>query len=146
MDKAVSNTPPLWFWILAALGLVWNLMGLMAFVMHMNLTPQDIAALSDAEQALYQSTPIWATAAFAIAVCAGTAGSLLLLFKRGLSVLLLVVSLIAVLIQNAHSLLMSNAVDVYGSQAIIMPTLVIAIGLGLIKLAKTGQHRGWVTS
>ena len=66
--------PPKWFWIVSSILLVWNLMGVMAFFQQMAVTAEQIAAMPEAEQLLYNSIPIWATIAFAFAVFGGTLG------------------------------------------------------------------------
>ena len=73
---------PRWFNVVAILAVIWNLLGVMAFVNHMMMTPEMIAALPIAEQNLYATVPLWATAAFAVAVFAGALGSLALLMKK----------------------------------------------------------------
>ena len=48
---------------------------------------------------MWDATPTWMVAAYAIAVWVGLAGALLLLLRRKLAVPLLLVSLIAVIVQ-----------------------------------------------
>ena len=46
------NTIPSWFKIVAVVALVWNLLGVMAFVGQMMMTPEMVAELPQAEQDL----------------------------------------------------------------------------------------------
>ena len=85
---------PGWFKVVAILALIWNLLGVMAFVGQMLTTPEQIAELPLAEQNLYAATPIWATLAFAIAVVSGALGSLALLMKKAFCYQLFVLSFI----------------------------------------------------
>ncbi|GLS83616.1 hypothetical protein [Paraferrimonas haliotis] len=144
MSNTERVSAPWWYWIAAVVGLLWNLMGLAAYLMHVSLTPEEIAALPQAEQALHQAFPSWALIAFSIAVYSGTLGCVLLLARRAMAKSLLILSLLGVLVQNSYSLLLSDAVAVYGNQAIIMPTLVIIVGALLIWLCTHSINKKWI--
>ena len=75
-EKKIYKTPT-WFMVVAVLLLVWNLLGVMAYIMQVTMSPETLAALPDAQRQLYENTPAWATAAFAIAVSGGALGCLL---------------------------------------------------------------------
>lgn len=62
------NSPPKWFKVIAVVALVWNLLGCFAFVSDLRLSPEDVAHLSRAQQALYNARPGWAVAGTALAV------------------------------------------------------------------------------
>ena len=61
-------TLPKWFYALVSIALLWNLMGIANFFLQINLTPEDISALPEAEQVLMNNTPLWSTIAFALGV------------------------------------------------------------------------------
>jgi len=82
------------FWIVAALGLVWNLMGCLNFVTQMNA--DTVAQMPELYQLIIQSRPLWATLAFGFAVFGGAVGCILLLLRRRGATVALLVSLIAV--------------------------------------------------
>ncbi|MEX2126488.1 MAG: hypothetical protein WD795_21515 [Woeseia sp.] len=139
MDK-----PPRSFWIASGAALVWNLLGMMAYVMHVTMTNEAIAALPDAERMLYENTPAWATAAFATAVTAGTLGSVLLLLRKAWAVPVLIISLVAVLIQILHMVFMTSTMEVMGAQAAVMPILVALIAIFLVWYARGARTKGWL--
>ena len=87
MSETSNNKAPTWFMVVAGILLVWNLLGVMAYLMQVTMSPEIVAALPDAQRQLYENTPKWATAAFAIAVNGGALGCLLLLLKRNLQIL-----------------------------------------------------------
>ena len=136
---------PKWFIITAVIAVVWNVIGVIAFIQHMNITPETIANLSQAEQDLYDAVPLWATVAFAIAVIAGTLGALALVLKKALATPFLLLSLVGVVVQMFHSFVIKNAYDVYGLSGIIMPTVVVFIALALVKLANKAKSNGWLS-
>ncbi|WP_259365531.1 hypothetical protein [Colwellia sp. BRX10-3] len=137
------NVIPSWFRVAAILALVWNLLGVMAFVSHIMITPEMIAELSQKEQALYDSVPLWATIAFTVAVFAGALGSIALLMKKSICYPLFIASLVAVLVQMFHSFIMSNSYEVYGPGGTIMPLMVIVIALILVRFAAKGKKNNW---
>lgn len=149
MTEALNNqetlTIPIWFKVIAVIALLWNLLGVLAFVGQMFMTPEMLAELPAAEQELYANTPIWATAAFAVGVFCGAIGSLFLLLKKSLATALLAFSLFGVLIQMLHSIFISKSLDVLGPSAAIMPTIVILIGIFLVWLANKAQKQGWLS-
>ncbi len=140
-----KNTIPKWFTVSAVLALVWNLMGVMAFISQMMMTPEMIAKLPQAEQALYTSVPLWATIAFACAVLGGALGSLALLMKKTLAKPLLILSLIGVTVQMFHSFVISNSFEVFGPGGAIMPAMVVIIAIALVRLAGKAKVKNWLT-
>jgi len=134
---------PSWFKVVAIIALIWNLLGVLAFVGQMMITPEMLAELPVAEQELYTSTPQWATAAFALAVFFGTLGSLLLLMKKAMSTPILIFSLVGVAVQLLHAFFLSKSLEVLGPTSLIMPVLVILIAVYLVWLSNKAKLNGW---
>ena len=130
------------FWIVGGIFLVWNLMGVMAFIMQITMSDEALAALPEAQRALYTDVPIWATAAFAVAVFGGTLGCILLLLKKALAVPVFVASLIGIVIQTSHSLLMTPALEVLGPGSLGMPIAVTAGAIFLVWYASRAKANG----
>ena len=136
--------PATWFWIVSAIALVWNLMGVMAYLAQVTMSPEAMAALPENQRLLYQSTPSWATGAFAIAVWGGTLGCILLLLRKKLASLLLIVSLLGVLVQLYHSFFISNSFAVFGPGGMIMPGMVVVFGIFLIWFSRKAASNQWL--
>ncbi len=143
MSERVVSKAPVWFIFVAIILLGWNLMGLMAYIMQVTMSPETIAAMPKAHQQLYENTPTWVTAAFAIAVHAGALGCLLLLLRKSLALLMLQVSLAAVLAQMFHMFFISNTFEVLGSEAMVMPVSIVVIAIYLVMLAAKAKTRRW---
>lgn len=143
MNADTGSNVPKWFTVVAILALAWNLFGVMAYMMQVNMTADDIAALPAAEQALYNNYPAWAMIAFGVAVFGGTLGSLLLVLKKNLAGPVLQLSLIAALIQMAHSFFIAKAYEVYGPTSLVLPLAVIVIAALLVLLAARAKKNGW---
>ena len=139
-----TNKPKTAFWIIAVIALIWNLMGVMAYLGQAYMTDETKALLPEAEKALYNNVPIWVTAAFAIAVFGGVLASIALLMRKQIAKTLFLVSLIGILVQMIYNFFISAAMDVYGPGEIIMSTMVIVIGVYLYLYSKKSIINGWL--
>ncbi len=135
---------PVWFWIIAAAALLWNAIGVMSFLTITMMSADNLAAMPEVERALYESTPIWATAAFAIAVFGGLFGSLMLLLRNGLATTLFMASLAGIIIQFTRWLFFTNAPEVYGAETYFMPGLVTVIAVFLLWFSTKAKGNGWI--
>lgn len=140
-----ENEVPKSFLVISIAAVLWNLLGLMAFVSHIMMTPETFSELPQAEQALYSNMPFWATLSFAIAVIAGTFGSLALVMKKSMAKPLFVASLAAALLQNFHAFVINDSFAVYGSAGLILPGLVIAIAIMLIIFTDKANKKAWLS-
>jgi hypothetical protein len=90
-DKALSGVH--WsFWVIGAIGLVFNLMGCMNFISQMNADM--VASMPEAYRAIVESRTVWGTGVFAIAVFGGALGCLLLLLRKSAAFYVFIVSLV----------------------------------------------------
>lgn len=135
---------PTWFKVVCIMAIVWNLLGVIAFMATVMMTPQMLAELPQAEQDLHNATPGWATVAFAFAVWGGVLGSIALLLKKALAIPILILSLLAVLVQMYHAFFISNSFAVFGPGGMIMPMMVITIASALIVLATNAKSKHWL--
>jgi len=136
---------PTWFMVVSGVLLVWNLLGVMSYIAQVTMTPEMMAALPDAERQLYEATPTWATAAFAVAVNGGALGCLLLLLKRNLAAIFLQLSLLGIVVQMYHSFFMINSFEVFGPGEMIMPVMVVLVAIYLVTLAAKAKARRWTS-
>lgn len=143
MTEETTNKAPGWFMIVAILLLVWNLIGVMAYIMQVMMSPEALAALPEAKRELYANTPAWATAAFAVAVNGGALGCLFLVLKKNLAGVFLQLSLAGVLVQMYHAFFMSKSFEVFGPGGMIMPVMVMLIAIYLVTLAARAKRLKW---
>jgi hypothetical protein len=136
--------PPRTFYIIGIAGLLWNLIGVMTYVMQVTMNDAAMAALPADQQAFIQNSPVWVTSAYAIAVNAGALGCVLLLLRQSWAFLVLVVSFAGILIQNLYGYLMGGAVGVYGAAGVGLSVAVIVIGAYLIAYTKGATNKGWL--
>jgi len=146
MTNSTTNKPPIWFWIVSLIALLWNSAGVYMYLQQ--------AYNTEAHQAMYNTpellemvnnTPSWAIAAFAIAVFGGVLGCIGLLLRKKWAKLIFTLSLIGIIVQMIYNLFISGALEVYGPGAIAMPIMTILIGIFLVWFSKKGIAKGWLS-
>jgi hypothetical protein len=146
MSDILNGRPTTNFWIIGGAGLVWNLIGLLFYVNEVTATPEAMAGgFSQAQIDFQMGKPVWATAAFAIAVNAGAVGSLFLLLRKAWAVPMFVLSLAGVLAQNVHAFGLANGLEVWGTNGLILPALVVVISSALLLYSHSTRKRGWIS-
>lgn len=139
-----QSKPATWFWVVSVVALVWNAMGVVAYLGTVMMTPEAREAMTEPQRALLDATPAWATGAFALAVWGGTLGSLLLVLRKKLATTVLIVSFAGILVQMFHAFALSNSIEVYGPGGMIMPIMVLAFGAFLIWFSRKAAANGWL--
>ncbi len=145
MSEEVTSGPPRSFYVISGVALVWNLIGVMQYVMRVTMTDAAIAALPADQQAFVNETPSWALAAFAIATNAGALGCLLLLLKKSWAYPLLIISVVGLVVQNIHGFVLADGMAVYGGAGAGLALLVLVVGVFLIWYAKGAKEKGWIS-
>ena len=136
---------PTWFRIVAGVALLWNLLGCVAFVFDLRMTPEALAQLPEAHQTLYAARPAWAVVATAVAVFGGVLGCIGLLMRRKWAFPVLVLSLIGILVQDFGLFVLIDGATLAGPVAVVMQAIVLAVGIGLVWLGRKGIDRGWLS-
>ncbi len=144
-NESTTNKPPVWFWIVSVLALLWNGAGVYQYLQQAYNT-ESFQAMYTAEQLeMVNNTPSWAIAAFAIAVFGGLLGCIALLLRKKWAKSILLLSLIGIIAQLIYNLFISKALEVYGPGAIAMPIMVLVVGIFLVWFAKKGIAKGWLS-
>lgn len=138
------NKQPMWFWIIAILALVWNLVGVFQYISMRLITPEQFAQMSEEMQQLHNATPSWVVAAFATAVFSGALASVLLLLKKSVAQLFFLISLLAILVQASYILFMSESIELLGTQAAILPAVLAIVAIFLLWFSNFSKSRGWL--
>lgn len=140
-----QSTIPRWFTIAMIVALVWNLMGVLAFIGQIMMTAEDLAQLPQDQQMLHAKTPVWANIAFGFAVIGGFLGCIAMLLKKSIASLLFTISLVGIIAQMSYALLFSDSLEVFGPGSMVMPTMVIVIAALLLVFSQKCQKQGWIS-
>ena len=139
-DKTASSVH--WsFWLIGAVTLIWNVIGIINFFVQMN--PDALSAYRESERAIVEGRPVWATGAFVIAVFGGALGCLLLLLRMSTAYYFFVGSLIGVIVTMSHTLGAGIDFGLGEILGIILMPLVVAVFL--IWYSKQAEGKGWIS-
>jgi hypothetical protein len=136
------SVPPKWFTPVAILALLWNLLGASAYLMDVTISPEAVAKMGDAEQAMYASRPVWFVAAYASAVWFGVGGSLALLLRKRWAQPLFVLSLLGLIAQDIA--LFSRPEVRADTTVVLLQALVFVMALSLLMLARKAERETWI--
>lgn len=137
--------PPTWYWIVAAVALLWALAGCAAYVTQVGMSPADLAELPVAQQEIWAMMPAWVTSAYALAVWIGLAGAVALLLRRRIARSLYVVSLFAVIVQFGWTFLATPILTTVGAAASVpFPLFIVVAGVALVWFSGFAIARGWL--
>ena len=139
-NKSTSNIH--WsFWLISGLMLIWNVMGCVNYFVQM--IPEMLATYRESERIIIEGRPVWATAAFAVAVFGGAAGCVLLLIRRSAAIYLFIASLLGVVATMIHTLTIGIAFGISEIVGIILMPLVAAIFL--VWYANFTKQKAWIS-
>ena len=130
--------------VFAWLMVLWNGIGVAAFFSQLMMTPEMIAQLPEAQQAVYRDIPVWSYAAYALAVFGGLIGSIFLALGKKLALPVLVISLAGVLVQQYYNFVVIDAIGIMGWGIVVMPVIVTVIALLLVIISQRGTRSGWL--
>ena len=142
--RAPFGKPPIWFWIVSVVFLLWACVGLFAFYSQVFDTAA-IAALDDYDRHMLTSMPVWLKAVYGIATVAAALGGVLLLARSALARLVYLVSLVSIIVQFGYTLGATDLIAVKGFAAAAgFPIFIIAMGVVQLWFARLATGRGWL--
>ncbi len=129
-------------WVIGAVTLIYNLMGVINFVVQMN--PDALASFPESHRAIIEGRPAWATGGFAIAVFGGALGCLLLLLRKSIAYYVFIASLLGAIVTMIHVLGMAGS-D-FGPVEFLIGNLVqLVVTAFLIWYSKWAKSKGWIS-
>ena len=130
-----------WYMPAAVASLLFMAFGCVMYLMHVLADP---AAMPLDQRAAYEAEPMWVTAAYAIAVWIGLAGTVMLVMRKKLAEPLVMVSLIAVLIWLAGLLLVTGLRENMSANDLLVAIVVTALTWTIFWFARHSRQRGWL--
>lgn len=145
MNEESSTAVPKSFYWIAGGAIVWNLFGMLAYIGQVSMSPEAIAQLPLDQQQIYETIPVWATSAYAIAVTMGVLGSVLLILRKAWALPVFIVSLLGVIVQFSHAVFMTDLIAVTGIASIGFSVVIIVIAILLIWYSFYARKNGWIS-
>lgn len=144
MNPNPKSAVPLWYWAIAAVALLWNLLGCAFFGMELFAQESMMASMTEPQKEWARSIPSWIYFVYGLAVSTGVAGSVGLLMRKGWTVPMFAISLAAVLVQMVYTMLLGGGLQAMGPSGLVMPGLVIGIAALLLWFSWLARSRGWI--
>jgi len=137
-----SKKTPVWFWILAVIGLIWFAMGPFDYIATHYRFDWYLSGFTEEQLAYFYGFPAWYVATWAISVFGSFIGAILLLMRRKLASVAFLISLIFFVIGAVYSFGFTAALDVMGSFGAIFSVVIFASVLGYFWLARSASSSG----
>jgi hypothetical protein len=144
MNEQTRTSTPIWFWVVAVVALLWNIMGGMIFLTEVFAQESMMESMTEPQKEWTRSTPMWIYVVFAIAVITGLAGSVCLLMRNRLAVPLFIVGFVAVVIQMVYTMVIAGGLQVMGPSGAIMPAVVVTLALVWLLFSLHFKSKGWL--
>lgn len=138
-----APTAPRWLTWVGVVFLLWNLIGVAAFVSQWTMSAADIAALPQIQRDLWVSMPGWAWAAYLIGVGVGTLGAIGLTLRKWWAPLAFAFSLIAIIIQFSYPFFVAQRAQTEFSM-LALPMFIVVIAVVQWQLSRHWQRKGWL--
>jgi len=144
MKNQLKQVPTV-FWAIAVIATIWNLMGVTMYLSDIFISPESLATMEPAKRNLHENIPIYIELFYGLGVFSGLLGSVGLLLRKSWAVPFFLISLIAVVLQFSSSILFTDALNILGSTALILPAVVILIAAFLFGYSRYLRSRGVLT-
>jgi len=143
MTEGTFSPRPLasWYWAAAIASVLFMAVGCAGYLMQVTADP---ATLPLDQKAMVDAMPVWAVAAYALAVWVGLAGTIMLLLRRKLAEPLLLVSVIAVVFTFLPYAVTPAMRDLVSTNDIAMAIGIFAITWTIFWFARHSRLRGWL--
>ena len=137
--------PPIWFWIVAILLLLWEAMGCYACVLQFKLGAAAMGPVDDWSLKYYAALPAWYNGVYAVGTFGGLLGGLALLLRNKLAALLFWISLVAVIVMFGYAFVATDLIAHKGlGQVLPFPLFIAAVGAFSIWFARFAAGKGWL--
>jgi hypothetical protein len=143
VNRKATSGIPFWYWVIAGLALLWNLLGCTFFAIELFAQEAMLESMTEQQQAWARSIPSWIYFVYGLAVSTGVAGSIGLFLRKGWAIAMFAICLAAVVVQMVDTMLIGGGLQAMGPSGLVMPVLVIVIAAGLLWFSLLTRRRGW---
>ena len=144
MNQQTKSAVPLWYWVVAAVALLWNLLGCAFFGMELFAQEAFMESMTEAQKEWVRSIPGWIYFIYGLAVATGVAGSIGLFLRKRWTTVMFAICLVAVIVQMVYTMIIGRGLKVSGPSGLVMPSLVIGIAAALLWFSWLARSRAWI--
>ena len=143
----IEAKPPVWFWIVTILLVLWEAMGCYACITQIRLGAAAMGPVDEWSRSYYAALPVWYNAVYAVATFGGLLGGLALLLRRTWASALFWISFVAVIVMFGYAFAATDLIAHKGAaQVLPLPLVIAAIGALSIWFAGHAARKGWLRS
>ena len=144
MTQQTKSAVPLWYWVIAAVALLWNLLGCAFFGMEIFAQEAMMKSMTEAQKEWARSIPDWVYFVYGLAVSTGVAGSIGLFVRKRWTIAMFAICLVAVIVQMVYTMIIGGGLQVMGPSGAVMPSVVIVIAAALLWFSWFARSRNWI--
>jgi hypothetical protein len=133
---------PVWFWILAIIGLLWFAMGAWDYSATQLRFEWYLASFTEEQIAYFYSFPTWYVAVWALSVWASFIGAVLLILRMKLASLAFLISLITYIIGAIYSFGFTEWYAMMGMFGLVFSIVIFLSLLGFFWMARSASSSG----
>ena len=133
---------PVWYWILAVIGLLWFGLGAWDYTATQLRLDWYMASFTEEQLAHFYGFPTWFYAVWALSVWGSFLGAILLILRMKLASLAFLVALVTYVISAIYSYVLSDAYAVMGMFGVVFSIVIFVSVLGYFWLARWASQRG----
>ena len=141
----LASKPNVGFWIISAVALLWNLLGVDGFIGQAMMSERFKTMYTEEQLEVINNLPSWYIVVFGIAVIASALACIMMLLKKKIAVQLFQLGLLAVLIQTTFNLFVNEGRYAYGPFEYSMLVLIPAVAVLLLLYSKSALKKGWIS-
>ncbi len=139
MTTTSTNKPPIWFWIVSVIALIWNGFGVDGYLSQAYNTERFRSSFTPEQLEVAGNAPSWTMGAFAIAVFTGVLGAIFLLLRKRIATTFWMISLIAVLAQMGYAIIKGEAASM------VLVIMVIVFAIAFLWFSRLSASKGWLS-
>ena len=137
--------PPLWFWIVAILLALWEVMGCYACVLQIKLGAAAMGPVDDWSLEYYAALPFWYNAIYVVATFGGLLGSLTLLLRDKRAAPLFWASFAAIVVMFGYAFMATDLIAHKGLARVLpFPLFIALIGALSMWFTRSAAKKGWL--
>jgi hypothetical protein len=137
-----SVKAPVHLWIVGILSLLWNAVGAFDYLATKMRLDFYMSQFTAAQLEYFYSFPTWVIAAWAVGVWGALLGSLALVLRKALAVLLFGASILGLAVSSVYNFALTNGMEIMGSEGAMFTGVIWLIALFLFFYARAMAKRG----
>ena len=137
-----SEKAPVHLWMVGILSLLWNAVGAFDYLATKMRLDFYMSQFTAAQLEYFYSFPAWVVAAWAVGVWGALLGSLALVLRKALAVLLFGASILGLAVSSVYNFALTNGMEIMGKEGAMFTGVIWVIALFLLFYARAMAKRG----